>query len=124
MYFKKIAYENDMEILVTEKNLVRFSGTVLAANVTAGDENGKKYVTAGTLIDSDGNVVKSTGSLGSETLTSTPAGVLYETADVTDGDKPCSLIVEGYLRSDRVLDGIPAKAIEKIKAALPKITFR
>jgi len=124
MNFKKISYTNDMEILVTEANLVTFTGTVLATNVTVGDENGKKYVTSGSLIDDNGNVVKSTGSLGSETLTTTPVGVLYKTIDVTDGDQPCSLIVEGYLRADRVLDGIPAKAIEKIKAALPKITFR
>lgn len=124
MYFKKIAYENDMEILVTEKNLVRFSGTVLATNVTVADENGRKYVKVGTLIDKDGNVVKQTGSSGSETLTTTPVGVLYKTVDVTYSDMPCSLVVEGYLRADRVLDGFADKAIQAIKAALPKITFR
>lgn len=124
MYFKKTSYENDMEILVTEKNLVRFSGTVLASNVTAADENGKKYVKAGTLIDADGNVVKQTGDSGSETLTTTPVGILYRTVDVTNGDMPCSLVVEGYLRTDRVLDGFADKAIEAIKAALPKVTFR
>lgn len=124
MYFKKIAYDNDMEILVTEKNLVRFSGTVLAANVTVADENGRKYVKVGTLIDANGNVVKQTGGSGSETLTTTPVGLLYTTVDVTDGDMPCSLVVEGYLRADRVLDGFADKAIEAIKAALPKITFR
>lgn len=124
MYFKKIAYENDMEILVTEKNLVRFSGTVLAANVTVADENGRKYVKVGTLIDKDGNVVTETGELGSETLTTTPVGILYTTVDVTNGDMPCSLVVEGYLRADRVLDGFADKAIEAIKAALPNITFR
>lgn len=124
MYFKKIAYENDMEILVTEKNLVKFSGTVLAANVTVADEHGRKYVKVGTLIDKDGNVVKQTGGSGSETLTTTPVGVLYATVDVTDGDMPCSLVVEGYLRADRVLDGFADKAIQAIKAALPNITFR
>ena len=124
MYFKKISYENDIEILVTEKNLVTFSGTVLAANVTTVDENGRKYVKSGTLIDGDGNVVKQTGELGSETLTTTPVGVLYRTVDVTNGDMPCSLVVEGYLRSDRVLDGFAEKGIEAIKAALPKVTFR
>lgn len=124
MYFKKIAYENDMEILVTEKNLVRFSGTVLAANVTVADENGRKYVKVGTLIDKDGNVVKQIGGSGSETLSTVPVGVLYTTVDVTDGDMPCSLVVEGYLRADRVLDGFADKAIQAIKTALPKITFR
>lgn len=123
MYFKKTSYTNDMEILVTPANLVTFSATVLAANATA-DENGRKYVVAGSLVDADGNVVKQTGTTGSETLTSTPVGILYETVDVTNGDMPCSLVVEGYLRADRVLDGFAAKAITAIKTALPNITFR
>ncbi len=124
MNFKKTSYTNDMEILVTPANLVTFSGTVLAANVTDGDEHGRKYVLAGSLIDADGNVVKQTGELGSETLTTTPVGILCKTVDVTNGDMPGSLIVEGYLRADRVLDGFAAKTITAIKTALPNITFR
>lgn len=124
MNFKKTTYTNDMEILVTPANLVTFSGTVLAANVTDGDEHGKKYVLAGSLIDADGNVVKQTGVSGSETLTTTPVGILYKTVDVTNGDMPGSLIVEGYLRADRVLDSFATKAISAIKTALPNITFR
>lgn len=123
MYFKKTTYINDMEILLTPANLVTFSATVLAVNATA-DENGRKYVLAGSLIDADGNMVKQTGATGSETLTTTPVGILYKTVDVTNGDMPCSLVVEGYLRADRVLDGFAAKAITAIKAALPNIKFR
>lgn len=123
MYFGKKTYESDLEILVTEKNLVRFSGTVKSADVTA-DNYGKKYVKAGTLIDADGKVVTQTGSTGSETLSTTPVGILYKTVDVTNGDMPCSLVVEGYLRSDRVLDGFAAKAVTAIKTALPNIKFR
>lgn len=124
MYFGKKTYESDLEILVTEKNLVSFSGTVLAANVTAADENGKKYVKCGSLIDKDGNVVKQTGNQGSETLSTTPVGILYKTVYVTNGDVAGALIVEGYLRADRVLDGFADKAVEAIKAALPNIKFR
>lgn len=123
MNFAKTTYSNDMEILVTDANLVTFSGTVLATNATA-DESGKKYLISGSLIDADGNVVKQTGTSGSETLTTTPIGVLYKTVDVTNGDAPCSLVVEGYLRADRVLEGFAAKAVTAIKTALPKITFR
>lgn len=123
MYFGKKTYTNDMEILVTPANLVTFSGTVLAAGVTANSE-GKKIVVTGTLIDADGNVVKQTGAVGSETLTTTPVGILYQTVDVTNGDRPCSLVVEGYLRADRVLDGFAAKAVTAIKTALPNIKFR
>lgn len=124
MNFKKISYENDMEILASPANLVTFSGTVLASNVTVGDDNGRKYVLAGSLIDATGLVVESTGTTGEETLTTIPVGVLYKTVDVTDGDQPGALIVEGYLRADRVLDEIPEKAITLIKTALLKITFR
>lgn len=123
MYFKKINYGNNMEILVTPANLVNFSGTVLSAGVTANEE-GKKIVLAGTLIDKDGNVVTETGELGSETLSTVPVGVLYTTVDITDGDMPCSLVVEGYLRADRVLDGYSEAAITAIKTALPNIKFR
>lgn len=124
MYFGKETYTNDMEILVTEKNLVTFTATVLASNVTEADEHGRKYVKAGSLIDTTGAVVTQTGSTGSETLTSTPVGVIYKTVDVTNGDMPCSLVVEGYLRADRVLDGFADKAVTAIKTALPNIKFR
>lgn len=124
MYVKSETYQNEMEILCSDVNLATFSGTVLAANITTGDEHGKKYVLAGTFIDKDGNVVKQTGTAGAETLSTVPVGVLYKTVDVTNGDQPCSLVVEGYLRADRVLDGFADKAITAIKAALPKITFR
>lgn len=123
MYFKKIDYTNEMEILVTEKNLVTFTHTLVSADVVANSE-GRKLVLAGSFIDADGKVVKQQGNAGQETLTTTPVGVLYRTVDVTNGDMPCSLIVEGYLRADRVLDGLAAKGIEAIKTALPKITFR
>lgn len=123
MYFKKIDYTNEMEILVTEKNLVTFTHTLVSADVVANSE-GRKLVLAGSFIDADGKVVKQQGNSGQETLTTIPVGVLYRTVDVTNGDMPCSLIVEGYLRADRVLDGFADAAKAAIKTALPKITFR
>ena len=123
MYFKKIDYTNEMEILVTEKNLVTFTHTLVSADVVANSE-GRKLVLAGSFIDADGKVVKQQGNSGQETLTTTPIGVLYRTVDVTSGDMPCSLIVEGYLRVDRVLDGFADAVKAAIKTALPKITFR
>lgn len=124
MYIIKETHTNDMEILVTPANLVTFTATVLASSVTETDIHGKKYVLAGSLIDKDGNIVTQTGSTGSETLSSTQVGILYQTVDVTNGDMPCALVVEGYLRADRVLDGFAAAAVTKIKTALPNITFR
>ncbi|NMA48363.1 MAG: hypothetical protein GX947_01105 [Tissierellia bacterium] len=123
MNFKKETYTTDMEILVTEANLVTFSGTVAADEVET-NEDGRKIVLSGSLIDADGKVVKETGDEGSEELSSTPVGVLYKTVDVTNGAQPAALIVEGYLRKDRVIDSVFDNTLDDIKAALPKITFR
>lgn len=119
MYFGKQTYTNDMEILVTPANLVTFSGTVLSAGISANSE-GKKIVSAGALIDVDGNVVTAVG----DALTGTPIGVLFTAVDVTNGDQPAAIVVEGYLRVDRVLDGFSAAVITAVKTALPKVTFR
>lgn len=122
MYWETKTYNSDLEILVTEKGLAAFSGTVSSEGVTA-DENGKKYAAKGALIDADGNVVTESAETAG-TLTGTPIGVLKETVDVTHGNQPCSLIDAGYLRADRVLDGYSEKAIAAIKTALPRIIFR
>ena len=122
MYFKKENYSNDMEILHTDKNLVTVSATITDADVTA-DGDGNKYVVQGKLIDKDGKVVTQTGSTGSETLSTTPVGILYKTVNVKNGKEPGALIIEGYIRKDRVLTGFADKAITAIKAALPNIKF-
>lgn len=123
MYFKKESFNDDLEILVTEQNLVTFTATIAAEGVTA-DENGKKYVKSGSLIDANGKVVTQTGESGSEVLSATPVGVLYQTVEVTNGDEVGALVVEGYLRADRVLDGFVDKTKANIKTALPEVKFR
>lgn len=119
MYFVTKDYENDMELLVTSANLVTLSGFVTNASVTANSE-GKKYATSGSFIDADGGVINVSGT----TISKTPIGILYGTIDVTNGDMPCSLIVEGYVRNDRTLEGLNAAVITSIKNALPNIKFR
>lgn len=123
MYFKKESFNDDLEILVTEQNLVTFTATILAEGVTA-NEYGKKYVKSGTLIDANGKAVTQTGESGSEVLSATPVGVLYQTVEVTNGDEVGALVVEGYLSADRVLDGFVDKTKANIKTALPEIKFR
>ncbi|NFI95265.1 hypothetical protein FC961_12855 [Clostridium botulinum] len=123
MYFKKENYTNDMEILFTRNNLVTESATIVDTGVTA-DNEGNKYVTQGTLIDSTGAVVTQKGSGGSETLSATPVGILYRTVNVKNGSELCSLIIEGYVRTDRVLGDFAEAAQKLIKAALPKVTFK
>lgn len=83
-----------MEILASDANLVTFSVTVLA------DEHNKKYIKAGSLIDETGAVVKEVLNSEEYELSSIPVGILYNTVDVTYGDAPASIIVEGYLRED------------------------
>lgn len=122
MKWTNTKYTNSMEILATEANLVTFSATVKQGSTEA-DEHGRKYIVAGSLIDANGTVVTQTGSGGSETYSTKPVGVLFQTVDVTEGDAPCSLIVEGYLRADRVLDGFATAAVTAIKTALPEIKF-
>lgn len=119
MYFKKTSYETDMEILATEKNLVTFSGTVLASNATTADENGRKYVKAGSFIDATGAVITPSGT----SFTGDPVGILYQTVDVTNGDVAGSIIVEGYLREDRIFDGYEEDAKTAAKAKVPHIKF-
>lgn len=120
MYFDSKTYNSDLEILATNKNLVTFSTTVLAKNASKADTDGNKYVKAGSLLDEDGNVVNVSG----DSLQGEPVGILYKTVNVNHGDQPGSLIVEGYLRADRVLDGFSENAITAIKKALPNIKFR
>lgn len=122
MYFKKETYSNDMEILDTDKNLVTISATITNASVTE-DSDGNKYIVQGKLIDADGKVVTQTGSTGSETLSATPVGILLKTVNVKNGKEPGALIIEGYVRKDRVLSGFADKAVTAIKAALPEIKF-
>lgn len=121
--FKKTSYTNDLEILYSPANLVTFSGTVLQADAVA-DENGRKYVVTGSFIDATGAVVTEVGEVGAETLSAEPIGVLYQTVDVTGGDEPCALVVEGYLRADRVLEPFADASIVLLKAALTEIKFR
>ena len=102
MYFTQTNYTNDMEILASPKNLVTFSATVLAGNVTTGDEHGRKYVKCGTLIDGTGAVVTQTGSTGAETLSATPVGIIYKTIDVTIGDMSLKVILEGRIESAKL----------------------
>ena len=122
MYFKKKTYSNDMEVLDTEKNLVTKTITINSTDVTA-DADGNKYVVSGKLIDADGKVVTQGGSPGSETLSATPVGIMYKTVNVKNGDEPAAVIIEGYVRADRVLSGFADAAVTAIKTALPEIKF-
>ncbi|HBF6022472.1 TPA: hypothetical protein ACG3IZ_003584 [Clostridioides difficile] len=125
MFFIKKPYINDLEVLANSANLVTISSTINSENVNLNSE-GKKYVVSGSLIDLDGNIVTEikSGSEGSFTysLSSTPIGILYKTVNVTNGNMPGALIIEGYVREDRVLENFE-NTKDEIKNALPEIKF-
>ena len=73
------------------------------------DDNGKKIVYAGSFLDGDGKVVDD----------GTAQGILFTTMDVTMGPLPCSLMVEGYVLTDR----LPIPPTDAVKAALKEIKF-
>ncbi|HBG4073046.1 hypothetical protein V3Q09_15890 [Clostridioides difficile] len=125
MFFIKKPYINDLEVLANSANLVTISSTINSENVNLNSE-GKKYVVSGSLIDLDGNIVTEikSGSEGSFTysLSSTPIGILYKTVNVTNGNMSGALIIEGYVREDRVLENFE-NTKDEIKNALPEIKF-
>lgn len=127
MYYKSnIPVENSPEFLASEK-FISFTSTALSEGVTA-DENGDKYVKAGTLIAESGNAVKITrsGSSGSYTyaLSEDPVGITMSTVNARYGDQPVGVLVEGYVIPERLQGSYIVEALEQIKTALPEVKFR
>ncbi|WP_343118416.1 hypothetical protein, partial [Clostridioides difficile] len=87
MYFKEVNFDNTPEFLASQ-HYINFSKTAIDTDVVA-DENGKKYVLAGSLLGESGKVVKITrgGSSDSYTysLSENPVGIVFSTVDVTYG---------------------------------------
>lgn len=122
MYFKEKQYGNSPEFLASQ-HYINFSTTISDVGVTA-DENGRKYVLAGTIIDVDGKAA-SAGTVATKAV----AGILFATVDVTYGPQPGALMVEGYVKEGRLQQsdegGVLIEAIKtSLKAQCPKITLR
>ena len=126
MYVKKQTFDNSPEFLVSEK-YINFSKTAVNKGITA-DENGRKYMLAGSLIDTDGQLVTitKTGTSGSETYTpsGTVDGIVFHTVDVTEGSQPVAVMVEGYIIAERLQGENVSEYVKTaaFKAAFPKIT--
>lgn len=121
MYYKaNIPINNEPEFLASDK-AVAFTGTVVQTEVEA-DECGRKIVHKGSLIGKSGKVVNITAD-GS--LSEPPVGILMHPLDVTYGDQPAGLMVEGYVIGQRLPLGIEytEEIGAKIKEALPEIKF-
>lgn len=125
MFLTKKTFGNIPEFLKSEK-YQNISCTVNDTGITA-DEYGKKFVPAGTLLDKDGNVVKVTrsGSSGSYAyaLSATPAGILFDTIEVTHGPQPGALLVDGAVDTERLQGNYVVEAIQQIIVKMPFIKF-
>lgn len=125
MYFKEIEFSNTPNFLASE-HYINFTKTAVDTNVVA-DENGKKYVVAGSLLSETGKVVKITrsGSSGSYTyaFSEDPVGIVFSTVDVTYGSQPVATMVEGYVITERLQGEYIPEAIADLKAKLPNIKF-
>ncbi|HBG2490572.1 hypothetical protein REL12_018155 [Clostridioides difficile] len=125
MYFKEVNFNNTPEFLASQ-HYINFTKTALDTDIVA-DENGKKYVLAGSLLGKSGKVVKVTrgGSSGSYTysLSEDPIGIVFSTVDVTYGPQPVASMVEGYVITERLQGEYVKEAIDTIKAKLPNIKF-
>lgn len=122
MYFKQTEYGNSPEFLASQ-HYINFTTTISDDGVEA-DENGRKYVLAGTVIGADEATTNE--SVSSQAV----IGVLFATVDVTHGPQPGALMVEGYVIEARLKQAIDNSGTlqEEIKTSLttkcPKITLR
>lgn len=110
------------EILASE-HFVSFTGTLSGTGVAADDE-GRKIVPAGSLVDEDGALV----TVEEDALSGDPIGVLLDDVEVTYGDQPAPLLVEGYVYAERLSLGEDVEMTDEVKAlvtaALPEVKLR
>lgn len=121
----KTSYLNKNQILFAVEHQVSMSIVVDDANITAGS-NGKKIVKAGTPL---------TGSLDARTTAFTKAsssgtpsasnavGILLHDVDVTAGENNGTLLIFGFVNTNRIDATTKALITAEVKAALPMIKF-
>lgn len=125
MFYAKKTYDNAPEFLKSER-YQNISCTVSDTGVTA-DEYGKKFVLAGTLLDAAGKAVKITrsGSADAYTyaLSADPAGILFDTVEVTHGPQPGALMIDGSVNTERLQGEYNVEAVQQLIAKMPYIKF-
>lgn len=125
MFYTKKTYDNAPEFLKSER-YQNISCTVSDTGVTA-DEYGKKFVLAGTLLDAAGKAVKITrsGSTDAYTyaLSADPAGILFDTVEVTHGPQPGALMIDGSVNTERLQGNYVVESVQQLVAKMPFIKF-
>ena len=121
MFYAKKTYNNTPEFLKSER-YQNISCTVSDTGVTA-DEYGKKFVPAGTLLDAAGKAVKITrsGSADAYTyaLSADPAGILFDTVEVTHGPQPGALMIDGSVNTERLQGNYVVESVQQFVAKMP-----
>lgn len=103
MYLFEKSYETGRQILASEK-FVSFTCTIKKEDVEP-NEDGRRIVPAGTVYPKND---------------ATAEGLILRDVDVTHGDQPAPLLVEGYVYEGRLPEAISEDAL----AVLTKISYR
>lgn len=117
----KETYGNKNQILFAVEHQVSMG---IVVDTTCGvAENGRKIAKAGTPV---------TGNLDERTTAFTPAvtsegsnavGILLHDVDVTDNDNNGTILLFGFVNTNRIDKTTKAKITAEVKAALPMIKF-
>lgn len=118
----KETYGNKNQILFAVEHQVSMG---IVVDTTCGvAKNGRKIAKAGTPV---------TGNLDERTTAFTPAatttgasnavGILLHDVDVTDGDNNGTVLLFGFVNTNRIDETTKAKITAEVKAALPMIKF-
>lgn len=117
----KETYGNKKQILFAVEHQVSMG---IVVDTTCGvAENGRKIAKAGTPV---------TGNLDERTTAFTPAvtseasnavGILLHDVDVTDDDNNGTVLLFGFVNTNRIDETTKAKITTEVKAALPMIKF-
>lgn len=124
---RKETYGNTNQILFAVEHQVSMGVVVSEALGVA--EGTKKVVKAGTPLT--GNLDKRTtaftaftaATAGSSTEASDAVGVLLHDVDVTTGDANGTLLLFGFVNTNRIDATTKAKLTDTVKAAMPMIKF-
>lgn len=120
---KKETYGNRNQLLFAVEHQVSM-GIVVDETAFTVTENGRKIAKAGTPV---------TGSLDARGKAFTPAvttsgasnaiGILLHDVDVTEGDNNGTLLLHGFVNTNRIDATTKAKVTAEVKKALPLIVF-
>uniref|UniRef100_A0AAU8B080 Head protein n=1 Tax=Dulem virus 36 TaxID=3145754 RepID=A0AAU8B080_9CAUD len=123
---KREVYGNTNQILFAIQHQVSMGVVVSAAAGTVDASTGKKIVKAGTPLT--GNLDKretafTKASAGSSTAASDAVGILLHDVDVTIDDNNGTLLLFGFVNTNRIDSTTKAGITDGVKAALPMIKF-